>query len=171
MSKRIAIVLIVAVALLAIAGIAAAQSGALNSTGRFPQVASAADLTLAKGIVHDVNADAWVLDGQWELKCRTGGCQGDLTRISFDLAHVMVKPSGLSSHAHVYADFVATSSTLGADSITIEGTIVGSGPVGGPTDIVIELVDIVNGNSEFFFELPVNGHLTGRIGGVTVSSR
>ena len=169
MSKRIAIVLLVAVALLAIGGIAAAQLGALRAFESFTKVDSAADLTRARGVVYGVSGGAWVLSGEWELNCRPGGCEGDVEDISFDLAHVMVMPG--DSHSHVYTDFVAVTSTLRADSITIEGTIVGSGPVGGPTDIVIELVDIVDGNSGFFFELPANLHLTGRIGGVIVESK
>lgn len=167
MTRRFMVLGLVASVVVAVVAVAAVR---LGSEGVFRQVDSAADLRVARGIVHDVNEDGWTISGEWVLRCKESGCGGDAAGVRFDMAHVMVLQDGLGSHSHVYSDFSATTVTLGADSLTIEGTITGSGPVG-PTDIVIDLVDIVSGNSEFLVELTGNAHLTGQLGGVIVESK
>ena len=158
-----------AAAVLVIAAGAAAL-GAGFSSGELPQVTSAAELRRAEGIFHDVTDDGWILTGEWTLACQAAGCEANPAAIRFDLAMVMVFPDGSSSHSHVYSDFAAQTVTLGPDSISITGTILGTGVVGS-TDISIDLIDIANGNSTVFLEFPGNGHLNGPIGGVIVASR
>lgn len=161
-SARVALLL----AFLAPAGLVAAE---------FPQAPSAALLRQAEGQIFDItqfDADPhWDLQGQWLLSCGVQGCGAAAPEeVGFDLALIMVRPDGNFSHSHTFTDFHADSVTVIDDSLYITGTIVGTGGVGGLTDVEIDIIG-VSGAAELRLRLPGNEHIVGEIGGVTVRSR
>lgn len=152
-------------------------SAAGAQTGFFPQVASASVLRVASGTLHDVTVldgpPHWTLNGEWTLSCRPSLCPlAALEDILFDLSITMVRPDGTTSHVHSFSGFVAETVTLSPDGqdLTIDGTIVGSGSVGGPTDILITLDD-VGSSGTFNLQLPGNAHLSDPLLGLILVSR
>ena len=145
------------------------------------QVASVADLKEADGVVFDwvrapVNRPRetdWIVSGRWTLDCNGECVDADLGDIQFGMAFSMVQPGGAQSHSHQFNRFSATSVEHVADSddLTIKGTITVSGfPIKG-VEIMIELVDIANGNATFFFTMGPNNPLQGqRAGGAIIES-
>ncbi len=124
------------------------------------------DLRQASGILEDTtNAGDWVVSGNWNLDCGPEACNsGPLENIIFEMEHTMIRSNGIGAHSHTYSGFTATSAIASGDELTIEGNIMGSGPVG--NNAIVIRVDLKSGL--FTFELPGNSHLQGEIGG-TVS--
>ena len=145
------------------------------------QVASVADLKEAEGVVFDwvrapVNQPretVWIVSGGWTLDCNGECVDADLGDIEFGMAFAMVQPGGAQSHSHQFNRFSATSVEHASDSddLTIKGTITVSSFRNKPVEILIELVDIANGNATFFFTMGPNNPLQGqRAGGVIIES-
>ena len=105
----------------------------------------------------------WVISGQWTLDCGPQACNdpGSLESIVFEMEHDMMRPDGGAAHSHSYSGFSATTVTVSADALIIEGSILGSGPIG-DNAIVIQF-NIKSGS--FTFELPGNSHLQGELAG------
>jgi len=124
------------------------------------------DLRQASGILEDTtNAGDWVVSGNWNLDCGPEACNsGPLENIIFEMEHTMIRPNGIGAHSHIYSGFTATSVIASGDELTIEGNIMGSGPVG--NSVIVIRVDLKSGL--FTFELPGNSHLQGELRG-TVS--
>jgi len=124
------------------------------------------DLRQASGSLEDTtNAGDWVVSGFWNLDCGPETCNsGPLENIIFEMEHTMIRSNGIGAHSHTYSGFTATSAIASGDELTIEGNIMGSGPVG--NNAIVIRVDLKSGL--FTFQLPGNSHLQGEIGG-TVS--
>ena len=124
------------------------------------------DLRQAGGSLEDTtNAGDWVVSGFWNLDCGPEACNsGPLENIIFEMEHTMIRSNGIGAHSHTYSGFTATSAIASGDELTIEGNIMGSGPVG--NNAIVIRVDLKSGL--FTFQLPGNSHLQGEIGG-TVS--
>ena len=116
-----------------------------------------------------MNTAPWVISGEWILDCKKACLDAKLSQIEFDLSHVMVRQNGDISHTHNYSGFSATTVTPGGDDITIEGTIIGTPPIG--TNAIKIKLQSVSDIGKFFFELPGNGHLQEELGGVIVESK
>lgn len=145
-------------------------SGMVTTVYGFPQANSAVDISTARGVVYDVTEDDWVLNGDWELRCGGACIDTEPANIDFDLSIVMVRPDGADSHSHTFDNFIASSVSESDNTLTIEGTIEGTGAVGGLTDITITIVD-VGGADTSSIAFPGNGHILGDVGGVVVRSR
>ena len=78
------------------------------------------------------------------------------------MTHDMMRPDGSAPHSHTYTNFGATSVDRSAGTLILEGTVLGSGPIG-ETPIIIRLNTVTG---RFSFELPSNGHLQGELQGV-----
>ncbi len=124
------------------------------------------DLRQAGGSLEDTtNAGDWVVSGFWNLDCGPEACNsGPLENIIFEMEHTMIRSNGIGAHSHTYSGFTATSAIALGDELTIEGNIMGSGPVG--NNAIVIRVDLKSGL--FTFQLPGNSQLQGEIGG-TVS--
>jgi|GEM_PF-3861152 len=160
---------------IAVVSMTLALLSAVRVPAEFAQASSAATISAAEGLIHDVSQldpePHWTFDGAWRLRCGSGPCsQVPLDEVSFDLTLIMVQPNGGLSHAHAFSDFVATAVSVDGDNLSIDGTIVGSGAVGGPTAVSIDLISVGEvGEMRLFF--PDNPHILDLLGGVAVRSR
>ena len=145
------------------------------------QAASVADLKEAEGVVFDwVRAPVdqpretdWIVSGRWTLDCNGECVDADLDNIQFGMAFSMVQPGGAQSHSHQFTKFSATSveHVVRSDELKIKGTITVSNFRNERPEIMIELVDIANGNATFFFTMGPNNPLQGqRTGGAIIES-
>ena len=147
----------------------------------------AAELREAGGPVDDTTEidepPHWVISGEWTLSCGASACsEASLNDIVFEMTHDMMRPDGAAAHSHTYSDFRATSVTVShmiedfplpqgpvaSDTLIVEGTVTGSGPIGTtPITLRLNLETGLNVESgEFSFELPGNAHLQGEVKGV-----
>jgi len=160
---------------LLLGAITCALISASSATAEYAQATSAATLSAAEGLIHDVSQldpePHWTFNGAWRLRCSQGPCsQVPLEGVDFDLTLIMVQPDGGLSHAHAFSEFVATAVSVDGDNLSIDGTIVGSGAVGGPTAVSIDLISVGEvGEMRLFF--PDNPHILDLLGGVAVRSR
>jgi hypothetical protein len=160
-----------AVSLLVVSGALPSPTAGLE----FPQAESAAALRQALGEVYDITEfdpePHWGLSGRWVFTCGEMGCaRAALSDIGFDLALTMVRPNGSFSHTHTFSDFSATALRVDDDNLYVDGTIVGTGGVGGLTAVSLAFIG-VSGAGELRLEFPGNDHIMGQLGGVTVQSR
>ena len=140
-----------------------------NEEEGIPQVASVLELIEASGLVDGLTIDGWVVSGEWTLRCRVPCYDADVADIQFEMRTDMVRTNGANSHSHSYSRFSPASvMAVDEDSLIIEGTISGSGPVG-TNQITIKL-NQVSSIGALLFELPGNSHLRGEIRGIIVQS-
>jgi len=141
-----------------------------NEEGGILQVASVLELIEASGLVDGLTIDGWVVSGEWTLRCSVPCYDTDIADIQFEMRTDMVRTNGANSHSHSYSRFSPASVlAVDEDSLIIEGTIFGSGPVG-TNQITIKLNE-VSSIGALLFELPGNSHLRGEIRGIIVQSR
>ena len=128
-------------------------------------------LVSAQGTLDDITeideAPHWVISGEWLLECRVSHCEDRniVDEIAFSMTHDMMRPDGSAAHSHTYTNFGATSVDRSAGTLILEGTVLGSSPIG-ETPIVIRLNTVTG---RFSFELPGNGHLQGEVQGAISS--
>jgi hypothetical protein len=147
-------------------GIAGASLVAAKRSGEYEKVSSVENLMTARGVVGDwaqtEDGRVWFINGEWTLDCHGPCVNAKLQNIDFDMAYAMyradIAAEANQSHGHPFWDFSASSVDVSEDvtasttTLTIEGTITGSGEIG--TDgITINLVKHSSGHFTFFFKM------------------
>lgn len=185
---------VIAMAAALILGIVGAAVAMATWDGGYEEATSLESLQSARGVVADyvetvqpppTGKRDWMVSGEWTLDCGDLACIDDednLDNIEFDTAFAMMIASkrsiqsgqGDHSHGHQFSDFEAVSSSVSGGTLTIVGTITGSGPIK-DVGITIRLVKSSSGHFTSFFKL--NDGLPGNpavivteIGGAVVES-
>jgi hypothetical protein len=163
-------------------GIASASLVAAKGSGEYEKVSSVEDLAAARGVVADwaqtKDGREWFLNGEWTLDCHGPCVNAKLQDIEFDIAWVMYRSEegeeGNQSHGHPFWDFSASSVDVSEDetatTLTIEGTITGSGEIG-TDEVTIKLVKQHNGHFTFLFKMDEGNAFATEAGGVVVESK
>lgn len=184
---KFSIITVVAVLILGIVGAGLIQANHTNELYDGP--VSVDNLTSARGVVFDAvetkqalptGARNWIISGEWTLDCGGLKCtddRKDFSNIHFDTAFAMFldgKDKGDLSHGHTFANFEAESASVADDTLTIVGTIEGSGPLGG--HVIITLKRHSSGPKHFTFSFNLDEHnevtniIMDPIGGVVIES-
>jgi hypothetical protein len=163
-------------------GILGASLVADKGSGEYDRVSSVEDLATARGVVADwaqtADGRVWFINGEWTLDCHGPCVNARLQNINFDLAYAMYRAElpqeANESHGHPFWDFSASSVEVSEDetgsTLTIVGTITGSGEIG--TDgITIKLVKHTRGHFTFFFKMDEGNAFATEAGGVVVESK
>lgn len=190
----VAVILLVAVVALGVVGTSLITAKgpfvAANGNGEQDGMASVRDLIAARGVVGDwartKDRREWFINGEWSLDCHDNCIDAEPGDIDFNMAYAMYRSGtddlkgklqgevGDQSHGHPFWDFSASSVNVSEDdsasTLTIVGTITGSGGIG--TDgITIRLVKKTNGHFTFFFRLDEGNVFATETGGVVVDSK
>ena len=158
--------------------------GPTGSIG-FDQVPAVGDLTMARGVVYDWSQTYdeknktrnWFINGEWSLYCQVACAQAKPEQVGYDMAFAMVRAeveqAGKSSHGHTFWDFKATSVEVvpgdKQETLVIEGTITGSGPLK-TSGITVKLVKKDNGHFTSFFKLAEGSPIQTEVGGGVLES-
>jgi hypothetical protein len=172
---------LVLVTVLALGGVGASLVVAKGS-GEYDKTSSVENLATARGVVADwaqtKDGRVWYINGEWTLNCHRPCFNANLQNIDFDLVYAMYRADLAAednqSHGHPFWDFSASSVDITEDDVaktlTIKGTITGSGEIG--TDgITIKLVKNTNGHFTFFFKMDEGNAFATEAGGVVVESK
>ena len=171
-SNRVKFSVFAMAAVLIIGIVGASLAVAAGSPGYDGESTDLEDLETARGIVYDWSLTAqpeadggtrdWMISGEWTLDCKKQCSKvngtGQLKNVDFDMAFAMFRDDGFGgikgtlSHGHQFSNFLAKSLVVDDNnSIVIEGTIDGSGPIKN-VGITITLKRH-GGHFTFFFEL------------------
>lgn len=180
-NKYVKVTGLVLAAVLAL-GVAGASLVAARGSGEYDKVSSVKDLATARGVVGDwaqtKDGREWFINGEWTLNCHGPCVNAKLQNIDFDMAYAMYRADlaaeANQSHGHPFRDFSASNVHVSEDAIattlTIQGTITGSGGIG--TDgITIKLVKNTNGHFTFFFKMDDGNVFATEAGGIVVESK
>lgn len=167
-------------------GVAGVTLVVAKGSGEYDKVSSIHDLATARGVVADwaqtKDGRDWFISGEWTLNCHGPCVNAKIQNIDFDLAYAMYRAGagtdsfkvGDQSHGHPFWDFSASSVDLSEDAVastlTIQGTITGSGEIG-TDEITIKLVKNTNGHFTFFFKMDDGNAFATEAGGVVVESK